>query len=127
MRWVMWLLSVAVVATGGWMVFDGVRALVVGDFVTPKQGDYAGRLGPWANIVSAVGLEPRSTVVKLIFVGYGSCYLAALGAFLLDVPGSWWALLITALAGLWYLPVGTVANLVVVALLVFVPALRHAG
>jgi hypothetical protein len=127
MRWVVWLLCLPAIAVGGWMLFDGMRALLVGDFVTPKQGDYAGRLGPWANLVSAVGLQPRSTVVKLIFVGYGLCYLAALAAYLLDVPGSWWALLLTALAGLWYLPVGTVANLVVVALLVFVPALRGAG
>ncbi|HZM76544.1 MAG TPA: hypothetical protein VFC19_12505 [Candidatus Limnocylindrales bacterium] len=127
MRWVTWVLSAPVLAVGGWMVFDGARALLVGDYVTPKQGDHAGRLGPWANLVSAVGLQPRSTAVKLIFVVYGLCYLAALAVFLLGVPGSWWALLITALAGLWYLPIGTVANLVVVALLVLVPALRNGG
>jgi hypothetical protein len=109
------------------MVFDGARALLMGDFVTPKQGNYAGRLGPWANLLSAIGVEPRSTAVKLIFVAYGLCYLAALTAFLLDVPGSWWALLITALAGLWYLPIGTVTNLAAVALLIFVPALRNSA
>lgn len=127
MRWIMWLLSGLVIAVGGWMAFDGGRAMLVGDFVTPKLGEYAGRLGPWANLVSAVGLEPRSTTVKLIFIGYGLCYLVALAAFWTDVPGSWWALLITALAGLWYLPIGTVLNLVVVALLVLVPTLRNAG
>ena len=123
----MWLLFGLVIAVGGWMAFDGGRAMLVGDFVTPRQGEYAGRLGPWANVVSAVGLEPRSTVVKLTFIGYGLCYLVALAAFWTGVPGSWWALLITALAGLWYLPIGTVLNLVVVALLVFVPTLRNAG
>ena len=127
MRWVVWLLSGLVIAVGGWMAFDGGRAMLVGDFVTPRQGEYAGRLGPWAKLVSAVGLEPRSTTVKLVFIGYGLCYLAALAAFWTGVPGAWWALVITALAGLWYLPIGTAANLIVVAMLVFVPALRNAG
>lgn len=127
MRWIMWLLSVLVIAVAGWMAFDGGRALLVGDFVTPRHGEYAGRLGPWANLVSAVGLEPRSTAVKLMFVGYGLCYSIALAAFWISIPGSWWGLLVVALAGLWYLPIGTVVNLVVVALLTFVPALRDFG
>jgi hypothetical protein len=109
------------------MAFDGGRALLVGDFVTPRHGEYAERLGPWANLVSAVGLEPRSTAVKLAFIGYGLCYLVVLAAFWIDIPGAWWGLLFVALAGLWYLPIGTVVNLVVVGLLVLVPELRNAG
>jgi len=31
----------------GWMLFDGSRALIVGDYVTAKSGPYAGQLGPW--------------------------------------------------------------------------------
>ena len=34
-------------------------ALIAGDYVTPSKGQYAGQLGPWARLVSAVGLEPR--------------------------------------------------------------------
>lgn len=122
-----WLVTALVFATGGWMLFDGVRALVVGDFVTPGRGGYAGQVGPWANLVSMAGLEPRSTLMKLIFVGYGVCYLAAAVALLLHVPGAWWLVLVFAVAGLWYLPIGTVANLAVIALLVFAPSLRTGG
>jgi hypothetical protein len=43
--------------------YDGSRALIVGDYVTPKSGAYAGQLGPWAKLVAAVGIEPRSTVM----------------------------------------------------------------
>lgn len=119
-----WLLAGLVVITGGWMLFDGVRALITGDFVTPQRGAYAGRLGPWARVVTAVGLEPRSTGVKLAFALYGLAYLAALGALLLHVPGAWVAVLILAVAGLWYLPFGTLTNLAVIALLLLSPTLR---
>jgi hypothetical protein len=115
-----------VFATGGWMLFDGTRALVVGDFVTPKQGAYAGQLGPWSHLVSAVGLDPRSAAVKLVFVCYGLAYLLALAAFLLHLSGAWLAVLVLAIAGLWYLPIGTLTNLAVIAILVLVPSVRAA-
>ena len=115
-----------VFVTGGWMLFDGTRALLVGDFVTPKQGASAGQLGPWAHLASAIGLDPRSTAVKLVFVCYGLAYLLALAAFLLHLPGAWLAVLLLAVAGLWYLPIGTVTNLAVIAILVLVPSLRSA-
>lgn len=53
----------------GWMAFDGVRALATGDYVTPSSGPYAGQLGPWSQVVSAVGIPPRSTAMKAIFAG----------------------------------------------------------
>ena len=112
-----WFVGALVLLTGGWMLFDGVRALVVGDFVTPRGGAHAGRLGPWAALVSAVGLEPRSTLVKSVFVAYGAAYLAATVALLAGVPGAWWVVLVLAVAGLWYVPFGTVANAAVIVLL----------
>ncbi|MXM66143.1 hypothetical protein GR925_22540 [Streptomyces sp. HUCO-GS316] len=112
-----------VVIIGGWMLFDGLHALLSGDFVTPTNAPHAGRLGPWADLLSAAGLDPRSMPVKVAFVGYASAYLAAGIAFAARVQGAWWAVLILAALGLWYLPFGTVANLAVVAL-VLAPALR---
>jgi hypothetical protein len=56
-----WAVVVLAVLEAGWMVFDGARALVVGDYVTPSSGEYAGKLGPWAGLASALGVEPRST------------------------------------------------------------------
>ncbi len=97
------------------MVFDGTRALVVGDYVMPGSGPPAGRLAPWAGVVQAVGLTPRSPAMKLIFVGYGLAYLAVLVAWLKRQPWARSGLLVMAVLGLWYVPVGTVTNLVVLA------------
>jgi hypothetical protein len=59
-------------APGSWMGFDGIRALTVGDYVTPRTGPYAGQLGPWRLVVGAVGLDPRGTPMKLGFVAFGA-------------------------------------------------------
>ncbi|MFG2191855.1 hypothetical protein [Streptomyces sp. NPDC048639] len=126
MHWTGWVVLALVVIIGGWMLFDGVHALVTGDFVTPRSGSHAGQLGPWAHVVSGVGLEPRSAPVELVFVGYAGAYLAAGVAYVTRVPGSWWAVAVLALLGLWYLPFGTVANLAVIALLL-TPSLRTAA
>ncbi len=99
------------------MVFDGSRALVVGDYVTPDTGPHTGQLGPWSEVVQAVGIPPRSTGMKLVFVGYGLAYLVTTVAFLVRAPGARRSMIIVALLGLWYLPFGTLINLVVLALL----------
>ena len=112
-----------VLLEAGWMVFDGTRALVVGDYVTPATGPYAGQLGPWAGVVSAVGLEPRSTAVKLLFVAYGAVGLAVLAGWLRRT----WderPMLIAAAGTLWYLPIGTALSALQLALLVVVRARR---
>lgn len=117
MPWAGWVVVALVAVTGGWMLFDGLHALITGDFVTPDSGTHVGRLGPWANLVSAVGLDSRSLLVKWVFVGYAAAYLSSAGAFAAGVSGAWWALAVLAVLGLWYLPFGTVANLAVLALL----------
>jgi hypothetical protein len=71
MHWTAWIVAALVILNGGWMAFDGARALVVGDYVTPKTGQYAGQLGPWAKLIQAIGIEPRSTLMKSIFFIYG--------------------------------------------------------
>jgi len=103
--------------TAGWMLFDGTRALVVGDYVTPKSGEYAGLLGPWAGLVGAMGIEPRSTLMKIIFVAYGLAGLAAAICFTLGLPWARTALTAIAILGLWYLPIGTAVNLIALILL----------
>lgn len=108
---------------------DGVgggRALVVGDYVTPNTGRRAGTLGPWAKVVEAVGIAPRSTLMKGIFLVYGVGYVAVTGAFLLGVSSAWWAMVTLALLGLWYVPFGTLINSIVIILL-FLPPLRGLG
>ena len=63
--WKTWLSVLLIASTAGWMVFDGTRALILGDYVTPQTGDFAGRLGPWSNLVQAVGIEPSINVSKI--------------------------------------------------------------
>jgi hypothetical protein len=59
MEWKNWVIVILVIFAAAWMLFDGTRALILGDYVTPKSGEYAGRLGPWSILVKAIGIEPR--------------------------------------------------------------------
>lgn len=102
-------------APGTFMTFDGSRALVAGDYLTPRTGRFAGQLGPWSHLVSAVGIPPRSTAMKIVFVAYGLAWLAATAAFVRRAPRSEASLAALAVATLWYLPVGTLAAVVVLA------------
>ena len=88
MAWARWLAVVLCAVQGGYMVFDGVRALVVGSYITPRSGEHAGQLGPWARIVRAVGIDPESTAMKAAFVVLGAAYLVASAAW---AAGAGWA------------------------------------
>jgi hypothetical protein len=109
-------LRMAIVALGlvegGWMAFDGTRALTLGDYVTPSTGAYAGQLGPWKYVVGAVGIPPRSTAMKLAFVAYGLGWLIISLGLAYRSAWAWRAMVIAAVATLWYLPVGTVFSVV---------------
>lgn len=117
MSWKRWIILGLVTFTAGWMLFDGTRALITGDYVTPQTGEYAGQLGPWAALVAAVGIEPRSTLMKSIFIAYG---LTALIPALCFARGMAWAraaLIVACVMGLWYAPVGTLTNVISLILL----------
>jgi hypothetical protein len=117
MDWKNWIIVILVAFTSGWMLFDGTRALILGDYVTPKSGVYSGQLGPWSNLVRAIGIEPRSTFMKSIFVAYGLIALAGVVCFVARTSWSNTFLVIVCILGLWYLPIGTVANLIALILL----------
>lgn len=123
MRWIVIILAVA---EAGWMLFDGVRALTVGDYFTPSSGEHAGRLGPWAGLVSAAGINPRSTPMKTFFVLYGVIWLVFVVAFALHARWAWAGMLGAAVCSLWYLPVGTLLSIIQIVLLLL-PALRAYG
>ncbi len=123
MHWLGWVVLVLAFVEGSWLAFDGGRALLVGDYVTPKSGRYVGQLGPWAQVVSAIGIEPRSTLMKSIHLALGSAWLIVMVGFALRLPWGWWGMLACAVLGLWYLPFGTILSVVQVVLLLL-PALR---
>jgi hypothetical protein len=105
------------VLQGGWLVFDGARALIVGDYVTPAAGSRAGQLGPWSRLVAALGLEPRGAFMKCVHVALGAAWLGSAAWFVAGPATGWWAVLACAVATLWYLPIGTVLGAIEIALL----------
>lgn len=114
-----WLVAVLAFAVAGWMAFDGSRALIVGDYVTPESGRYAGQLGPWSNVVAAVGIDPRSTLMKWIFAVYGVTWITVIVAFVLDAEWARAAMVIAAAGALWYLPFGALLGIVQLAILLW--------
>ncbi len=131
MRWIRWPILALAVSVAGFMAFDGTRALVVGDYLTPQSGQFAGQLGPWAALVSAVGINPRSTGMKAFFALYGLSWLAVAVAYTRGAKCSWETMMLACVAILWYLPIGTAASAVMILLLIvqrrrnlFVKALR---
>ena len=100
------VLLLLAVQLGGWLVFDGMRALIVGDYVTPDAGPHAGQLGPWKLAFEAVGLDARGAFARSLHVVSG---LVWLGAVILELLGRdrRKLFLITLPFGLWYLPFGT--------------------
>ena len=117
MNWKTWLSLLLIPSSASWMVFDGARALILGDYVTPHTGEYAGQLGPWSSLVQAMGIEPRSILMKLIFVTQGMATMTIVLSYLLNKPWARTALLAAMLLGLWYLPIGTLVNLIALILL----------
>jgi hypothetical protein len=105
------LLVLLALSTGGWQVVDGIRVLRTGRYFGPPTP------GPWRHLVSAVGVDPFDMGVP--FVILGAAWLVTPAALLLTgSPVAWWALLVTAVATLWYLPVGTLFALLTIAVLV---------
>lgn len=125
MAWLRLIVVALAMGSAGYMVVDGTRALVRGDYFTPSSGEYAGQLGPWAGVVRALGVEPRSTGMKAFFVVFGAGWLAATVAFAFGVGWSWAAMLVLAIGSLWYLIPGTVISAAIIVLLL-VPSVREA-
>ena len=126
MNWLRWVVVVLALVESGWLAFDGGRALIVGDYITPGSGPHTGELGPWSKLVSAVGIEPRSTLMKSIHVLLGSVWLVAIAGYVAGLPYAWSAMVGCAALGLWYLPIGTVLGLLQLVLLLL-PAVRNAS
>ncbi len=120
MAWARWLTVVLCAVQGGYMAFDGVRALVVGSYVTPGSGEHAGQLGPWARIVGAVGIPPESTGMKAGFVVLGAAWLVAAAGLAVGAGWAGWLGVVLAVGTLWYLVPGTVISVAVLVLLLVI-------
>lgn len=119
-----WVVVALALFQGAWLAFDGTRALTVGDYITPSSGPRAGQLGPWSRVVSALGWEPRSTLIKSVHVSLGLLWLVGMIVFLIRPEVGWWVLFGCGIGTLWYLPLGTALSIVVLVLLL-TPQLRR--
>ena len=102
------------VIEGFWMTFDGSRALIVGDYVTPRS--HPGELGPWHYAVEAIGIGPRSTLMKVLFVMFGISWIVIAVGLARRTRWSPVAALIAAVLTIWYAPVGTAVGLIQISL-----------
>lgn len=113
-----WVVAMLLTFVGSWMTFDGARAFIVGDYLTPSSGEYAGRLGPWSQLVERIGIPARSTAMMTAFIVIGLVHLAAATLLVLNTGGApGWFALVASLVGLWYLPFGTVADGIALAII----------
>ena len=98
MRYALTLLSVLL---GSYMLFDGLHALVTGEYVT-----VAGRLGPWAAILAIEHIDPHGRFIELGFLALGVGWLVH-SAFVFRDARSRVATTILCVLTLWYVPFGT--------------------
>ena len=50
---------------GAWLIFDGARKLLTGYYT----GEQTLGLGPWATIVTAIGIQPANMAIPFLFLG----------------------------------------------------------
>ena len=101
----------------GFMAFDGARALITGDYIRPKDGAYAGQLGPWTKIMTGIGIDPMSTLMKSIFLVVGIYGIIAALSFAFNMRSGWKLLLVFAVLSLWNLMFGTMSSVLIIILL----------
>src|SRR5580698_1822867 len=93
---------------GGYMLFDGIHKLRTGSY-------FGGHLGPWANLVSAVGISPDA--MAPVFVVLGVLWLTGGVAYLLDLRWSRLLLIVLSVVSLAYLIFGTLLSIASLAML----------
>jgi hypothetical protein len=59
------IISILSLILGAWLVFDGTRKLVTGYYT----GEQTIGLGPWATLVSVIGVRPSDMVFPFLFLG----------------------------------------------------------
>ena len=103
------VVSAIPIAVGGYMLFDGMHALLLGSYYGPG-------IGPWGFLVSIAGIDPGAMAAP--FVIQGSLWLFFLAAGVYHRRWAWYGKLATAIATLWYIPFGTILSIAQVVVLV---------
>ena len=59
------LISILSFILGAWLIYDSAQKLLIGYYT----GEQTMGLGPWASIVSALGIRPADMAFPLLFLG----------------------------------------------------------
>lgn len=113
-----WIASLLGLVSGGWMIFDGMHAILRGDFVRMN-----GQLGPWAPMVEKAGIEPQN--MRVPFVVLGLLWLTASGGVLAGRKWAWRLGRGLSLISLLYFFIGTVLSLITLILLSVRPTRQY--
>lgn len=119
-----WIIVFFSVLNTGYMLFDGMKALVTGDYIRSKNGEYAGQLGPWTKLVEKIGIDPMSAFMKSVFVLFGVVGLIITVGFAAEAEWGWKAMLIFNICCLWNLFLGTASSMFQVILLLMFRMLK---
>ena len=97
------------VVAGGWMIFDGIHVMARGKYFGPEKP------GPWSSLFVRMGVDPFR--LGPLFVGLGLLWIVCLVALLAGAKWGWYGLVASAIATLWYLPLGTALSVICLGLL----------
>jgi hypothetical protein len=122
MIWVRRFVTFLAACQAGFMVFDGLHALTLGDYLVPIQGPSAHGGQLWANIVQGAGIAPNSLMMKSIFIGYGLLWLSIVWTFARGFRWGRALMILAAIGSLWHLGAGTPIALMQIILLVLLPS-----
>jgi hypothetical protein len=103
------LLTLIALLVGWWMIFDGVYVLRYGKYFGPDKP------GPWTRLFIAAGVDPFR--LGPLFIVMGTLWLVFRLATLAGKRWGRQGALATAIASLWYLPLGTVLSAIYIAVL----------
>ncbi|HTD38263.1 MAG TPA: hypothetical protein VK669_12165 [Candidatus Limnocylindrales bacterium] len=96
--------AVLALLQGSYMLADGAHFLTSGAY-------FGNGLGPWAALVARAGMTPLSSTMAWAFVAFGVLWLAA--GVALALGRARYAVVVLAVATLWYAAFGTVLSVVI--------------
>jgi len=103
------LISLLGFINGGYMLLDGIFAMVKGKYIGPEKP------GPWATLFDKLDIN----VFKLgpLFIVFGLAWLLFIVALWTGQSWAYGLGLLVAVLTLWYLPVGTLLSVIVLIIL----------
>ncbi|WP_074237342.1 hypothetical protein [Chitinophaga niabensis] len=105
------LITILGLLNGGYMLLDGIFVIVRGKFIGPEKP------GPWANLFYKLNVN----VFKLgpLFITFGLLWLMWVYSIWANQPRAYIPGMLVCILSLWYLPIGTIFSIIIIAVLLF--------